>query len=287
LDFSNKRIIASLRVTAFILTYLILTILIGVFDRYLPPKAVMVILPFLSVAMPLGLVVVFRAFVDREPLRTLGLESVPAWAYELFSGFAVAACLVTVIFIAGSSFGWLTFRGHFAGGMLNATFAAVFAFLLVSNAAVAFSEELMFRGYVFFNTKSGWGVPVAVGVSSILFSLGHIFNPGFTWLVAVNLALAGVLLAYATRATGNIWWAAGFHTAWNFFQGSIFGFSVSGTSAASISMFITKVTAPAWVMGGGFGPEGGLVATAAFLAGIGLVWVVGRGRKGIEDAGAA
>lgn len=247
----------------------------------------MVILPFLAVAMPLALVVVLRVFLDRDTISSLGLEPVPTWAYEIFSGFAVAACLASIIFIAGASFGWITFRGHLTGGVFSATFVAVFAFLLTSNAVVAFSEEFMFRGYVFVNSRAGWGIPAAVGISSVLFSLGHIFNPGFTWLVAVNLVLAGVLLAYATVVTGNIWWAAGFHTAWNFFQGSIFGFSVSGTSAASISLFITKIKAPVWVMGGGFGPEGGVVATVAFLAGIGLLWIFSRTRKGNENAGTA
>jgi uncharacterized protein len=287
LDFSDKRIISALRVLAFVLAYSAAIALIVVFSRFLPSKAVDVVTLLLSVALPLALVICFRVLVDRQPIQSLGLESTSTWAYEMASGFAVAAVLASAVFIAGSSFGWLTFRGHLTGGMLNVTFIGVFIYFFASTAVVAFGEEFMFRGYIQANIKEGWGVPAAIGVSSVLFSLGHVLNPGFSWLVAVNLVLAGVLLAYATAITGNIWWAAGFHTAWNFFEGSIFGFPVSGATTGSLSVFITKIQAPAWVMGGRFGPEGGAVATAAFLTGIGLLWIFGRARKGQEDAGAA
>ena len=75
MDFSNKRIVTTFRVLVFILAYIIVSVLIGVFDRYLPPAAVMVVLPLLAVAMPLALVVIFRIFLDRKPVRTLGVES--------------------------------------------------------------------------------------------------------------------------------------------------------------------------------------------------------------------
>lgn len=287
MDFSNKRIASTLRVLAFVLAYGAGIALVVTFSRFLPTNLVNMATLLLSVALPLLLVVCFRVFVDRKPLRTLGLEPVQTWGYEMISGFAVAACLASAVFIAGSSFGWLTFRGHLTGGILNVTFAIVFIYFFAATAVVAFGEELMFRGYILTHVKEGWGVPAAIGVSSVLFSAGHLLNPGFNWLVVVNLILAGILLAFATALTGNIWWAVGFHTAWNFFEGSIFGFPVSGAASGSISVFITKVKAPVWLMGGAFGPEGGIVVTIVFLAGIGLLWVVGHGRKGRTDAGAA
>ena len=275
---------AILRVALFIVVYFASLFMIGMFDRYIPARYAGTVVPLLSVGVPLLIVVCFRVFLDRKPVRELGLEGTARWGYDAASGFAVGACLMSVLFIVAAAAGWISFRGHFNGGMVNPVFLAMMLYLFASSLFVAFSEELVFRGYILRNLTTGWGVAAAVAVSAVLFGAGHVFNPSFSWLVVGNLVLGGVLIGYGAVTTKSLWWPIGFHLAWNFFEGSVFGFPVSGVTTGYVSLFITHVKAPSWLMGGSFGPEGGLAVTVVFLAGLGIVWLTGRGRTKSANA---
>lgn len=81
----------------------------------------------------------------------------------------------------------------------------------------------------------------------------------------VNIILIGVLFAYMYLLSGNIWMCIGYHITWNYFQGNIFGFLVSGTS--SRGLLTTVIEKDTIINGGAFGPEGGLVVTFIILLG--------------------
>src|ERR1044071_9755068 len=70
---------------------------------------------------------------------------------------------------------------------------------------------------------------VAVIITSIIFSYGHLQNPnavpGFTF---ANTAIAGVWLAIAYLKTRNLWFPLGIHWAWNWTMGAVLGLPVSG-----------------------------------------------------------
>ncbi len=285
MDIHNPRFVATAKVVAFVSAYVASAFLLGMLIRFLPAGVMAVFNPVAPVLMLIVLAIVFRLFWDREPVATMGLESTPTWGFEMISGFAVGIFLISSLFAATALVGGLTFKSHFSGGMMNYAFFGILLFFFIGTLFQVFAEEIVFRGYLFVTVKKGWGMAAAVGVSSVLFGAAHIFNPGFSAFVAFNLILAGVLMALAVVVTRNIWWPLGFHLAWNFFEGYVYGFPVSGLSASPISLFITKVSAPKWLLGGGFGPEGGLAATIAFSAGI--VWLLVKLKKGTEDAGTA
>jgi membrane protease YdiL (CAAX protease family) len=285
LDTGNPRFLATIKVVAFVLAYIAAAFLLGILVRFLPANVMSIFDPIVPVLMLIILALVFRVFWDREPVATMGLESTPTWGFEFISGFAAGAALITLVFVLTALTGGLTFKSHFSGGMLNVSFFGVMAFFLIGMLFQVFAEEIVFRGYLFTTLKSGWGVAAAVALSAVLFGMAHFFNPGFSWFVAPNLILAGILLALGVAVTGNIWWPLGFHLAWNFFEGYVYGFPVSGLTASSISLFFTKVTAPAWLLGGSFGPEGGLASTIAFS--LGIVWLLFRYKRGKQHAGTA
>lgn len=285
MDRRDPRIISTVKTVAFIAAYLAAAIVLGVLVRFLPAYLMSVFNPVVPVLMLIALAVCFRVFWDRKPVATMGLEATTTWGYDFLSGFAVGLVLISLIFLITFVAGGLSFTSHFTGGMASLPFYGIMAFFLIGMLFQVFAEEIVFRGYLFVTVKSGWGITAAVGVTSFLFGAGHIFNPGFSWATAVNLVLAGIVMALGVVLTGNIWWSLGFHLAWNFFEGYIFGFPISGLTASPISIFFTKITAPAWLLGGSFGPEGGLAGTLAFAAGI--AWLVFLLMRKGKNAGAA
>ena len=127
--------------------------------------------------------------------------------------------------------------------------------------AAAF-EEMAFRGYGFQRMVDAVGPVVATAVFAGLFGAVHIRNPSVTALALVNTALSGVLLSVAYLKTRGLWLPIGLHWAWNFFMGPVFSLPVSGIRVGPM-LLRGELTGAKWLTGGAYGPEGGVVLTAA------------------------
>ena len=150
--------------------------------------------------------------------------------------------------------------------------SAFFLFLIVG-----VGEEIVFRGILFRWLDEKWGFVTALAVSSLVFGLIHIFNPGSTWWSSLAIAIeAGLLLGAAYKYAGNLWLPIGIHWAWNFTQGNIFGFAVSGGDAG-ISLIQSHVTCADILTGGAFGAEASILAP---ILGLALaIWFIVHSRK--------
>ncbi|HRA64667.1 MAG: CPBP family intramembrane glutamic endopeptidase [Caldilinea sp.] len=121
----------------------------------------------------------------------------------------------------------------------------------------------------------------AILAIAALFGWVHIRNPGASPVTAFGNALGGLMYGIAFFGGRNIWLPLGMHFAWNFFQGPIFGFSVSGLVRPSV--IVQQGVGSDLLMGGAYGPEGGLVGMAFRFVVIALVLVylyVRAGRRG-------
>ena len=142
---------------------------------------------------------------------------------------------------------------------------------LFSFLVVAVGEEVLFRGIVFRMLDQQWGTVAALILSALIFGFVHITNSNATVWSSVAIAVeAGLLLGAAYKWAGNLWLPIGIHWAWNFFQGPIFGFAVSGNGTDSLIKPV--IEGSDWLTGGSFGAEAsipafvtGLVFTALFL----------------------
>ena len=163
----------------------------------------------------------------------------------------------------------------FAGFNLNMSGIGVFLLNLLMWIPQGASEEIMFRGYMIPAFANRYKRVVAVAVSSILFSVFHSLNKGYTPLASVNLALIAVLFALIYFLTDDIWMTSAIHTAWNLTQGNIYGLQVSGNNAAnSVIMTVYDKNYSALITGGDFGPEGGLAVTIVTAACIIIVSIL-------------
>lgn len=141
-------------------------------------------------------------------------------------------------------------------------------------------EEILLRGIVFRQLEAWLGSWIALALSSALFGVLHITNPGATWFSSLAIAMeAGILLGAAYMLTRRLWLAIGIHAAWNFTQGWVFSVPVSG-GEAPLGLLITRRLGPDWLTGGDFGLEASVVAmVVATLAGvILLLMAIQRGK---------
>lgn len=152
-------------------------------------------------------------------------------------------------------------------------------------------EELVLRGGLMVSASTRMPVWGAVSLNSVLFALLHLLNSGITVLAVLNLVLFGVFASLFFLRTDSIWGIGAFHSAWNFFQGNIFGAEVSGGGMPQGSRLLEMEALPGsdLVHGGAFGPEGGVAVTALYLLAIALVlwWPRRRGASAeAAEAGA-
>jgi len=145
---------------------------------------------------------------------------------------------------------------------------------------VAVSEETFSRGYVQGLIRHHYGPKTAIVVSSLLFTILHGANPGTfdSPYPIINLILAGVIMAVAREATGGLWWPIGLHLSWNYFQGYVYGFKVSGTDSVPAVLQATD-NGPASLSGGSFGAEGSFISILVLLVGIIGVYYFYRSKK--------
>lgn len=127
------------------------------------------------------------------------------------------------------------------------------------------TEEVLARGWLFSALGAKYNILTASILSSVFFSLMHVFNAGITILAILNIFLVGVAFVLMSLFNNNIWVACGVHFTWNLFQGNIFGCPVSGNVMGNSSILSTQLTGNQLITGGKFGPEAGLVATAIIV----------------------
>jgi uncharacterized protein len=229
---------------------------------------------------------VARRLFDRRSFVSLGLALDRRALSELALGFLLAGAMQASVFGTTWAEGWLDIKGFVWQTHALGEIAATFVSLIVVFALVGWYEELLARGYWLQNLSEGlsWlrrlcdglNRPLAVLISSLVFAVGHARNPNVTWVAVVGLVGAGLLLAWAYVRTGRLWLAMGIHFGWNFFEGPVFGFPVSGVK--TMSLLEITVSGPVLWTGGEFGPEAGLVLLPALALSALAIGLVTRGR---------
>lgn len=241
------------------------------------PLVVQVLSALGSLVAALGITFAFRRFFDRRPLLDLGLRVKKGLAREVVIGLALGLGLIAFIFVIELGAGWLAFDGFAWESRAITSLAASLAGWFILFVCVAIYEELVFRGYVLQNLEYAWGPLVAALGSSVSFAVFHALNPGFGFLGWVGLIAAGLLLAYGYLVTRALWLPIAFHLAWNYAEGPLFSFPVSGLDTSGL-LEVRPVGGDSLLTGGAFGPEGGLLGLLAVALGGAILWAWGRVR---------
>jgi membrane protease YdiL (CAAX protease family) len=241
-----------------------------------------------------AVVVVAGVAIDRRRLADFGFHLDRNWWLDCAFGAALGLALMAGIFLVGVGAAWFRVTG-FAVTTAGASAVGLAVAYLVLFAAVSVAEELAVRGYLMTNLAEGLRVgPVggrvalggAVLATSALFGLLHAGNPSATAASTATIGLAGVFLAAGYALTGELAIPLGLHFTWNYAQGVLFGFPVSGLGLG-VAVVETRETGPDLVTGGPFGPEAGLLGVAAVLVGTAAIALWVRWRTGAPGPAAA
>lgn len=223
-------------------------------------------------------------WVDHRAFRDFGVHGGKRWWLDFGFGLALGALLMTFIFCSEWLVGWVTVIQPFQAANIALPFPIVILEPLIVFGVVGITEELLARGYQLRNLAEGlhfqqWGAQRAVVaawlVSSLCFGLLHVNNPHSSWHSTLALMLVGLFFGLGFVLTGELAIPIGLHITWNFFQGSVFGFPVSGRDFGNITILAIRQTGPELWTGGAFGPEAGLLGLAATVIGCCaiLLWV--------------
>ena len=206
----------------------------------------------------------FMRFIDGEKFVNLGFQT-----KNRFNNFIVGILIGLGIMAIGYEL-LIYLEEIFFLKLTFDTKELIISILLYTIVAVV--EETFFRGYVLKNLMISFNKYVALVVSSILFSLIHIFNPNVDLFSLFNLFLVGILFGLSYIYTKNLWFPIALHLSWNLFQ-SLFGFNVSGQDTYSLIEF--KINEANLINGGAFGFEGSylsIIAQIITIIGIGIYY---------------
>ena len=151
---------------------------------------------------------------------------------------------------------------------------------------VALAEETFLRGYLQFTLSRGLGQIyqrllepsranilgfwTAAAALSFVFGLGHVANSGESPLGLLSAGLIGLVFCLSLWRTGSLWWAIGFHAAWDWAQSFLYGVPDSGLMVKG-HLFATYPSGPAFLSGGLTGPEASLFLLPVLAAAVAVV----------------
>ncbi|NDV83717.1 CPBP family intramembrane metalloprotease [Bacteroides sp. 51] len=206
--------------------------------------------------------IIFLKLIDRQPVSELGMSIKGRWK-DCLAGLLFAIVLYIIGFTASLALGAIEITSISCDfGILLSTFCFYFV--------AASMEEVMVRGYIQGRLMTKMNKFLAMCIASLIFSVLHIANDNITFFALVNLFLAGLLLGASYMYTRNLWFPIFLHTAWNWIQGPILGYEVSGTKMfpSVINLHLPEENI---INGGRFGFEGSIICTVLMIIGTALI----------------
>lgn len=251
-----------------------LSLVLGVEARH--PGVIGYILVETSMLLAVLTAAVLLLRLERRPFSDLGL-SVKGHAKGLWDGFFMAALL----YLAGFGISFILGEVEVIGFQFKPLeLLGSWVFFLL----VALFEEILMRGYILGRLlHTGLNKFLSLFISAALFAFMHIFNPEIDFLPMLNLLLAGMMLGASYLYTRNLCFPISLHLFWNWIQGPILGYQVSGNDFTT-SLLTLRMPEENVLNGGAFGFEGSLICTVLMIVFTILIVWWGEKREAISLA---
>lgn len=225
----------------------------------------------------ISLLVFFRVkVIEKRSFSSIGFNK-NNWLKKYSLGFLIGLAMMSIIVLILFPFGYITVEKNPIQPVGISAIASVLVILLGWIIQGA-TEEIVTRGWLLNVLSTKYNIGVGLLISSTLFGLMHLTNPNVNYIAVINIILVGLFYGLYVIKTNDLWAVCGMHSAWNFAQGNIFGFKVSGLDVSVGSLIDLNLVESDFVTGGIFGPEAGITATFILLASIGILLFIDKKR---------
>ena len=191
------------------------------------------------------------ARLERRRIDSYGLPLNQAFTGLFWNGALLGSLTIVFVGLAMLVTGGMRLQGVALRGaeMITATVLWLIAMLLVS-----LTEEYVFRGYALQSLWCGAGFWPAALITTALFAGAHLSKPHENAIDIGMIFVLGVILCLSVQVTGSLWWAVGWHAAFDFGQFFIIG-TRNGGQVPVGRLFDATFPGPAWITGGELGTE--------------------------------
>ena len=181
-------------------------------------------------------------------------------------GFGMAFLVAAGMFTLGG----IQIHGLAASGAAVAWNAMAW---LIANVCVGVAEEFWYRSYALQTLWKSLGFWPAAALLSLLFTADHYFYKADenVWDMTTLMSLS-LLLCYSVKVTGTLWFAVGFHSAFDYMQFFVIG-TPNGAATPVGRLLDVSFSGPGWLTGGPLGTEASILMYPAIAA---LWWFVAR-----------
>jgi len=206
------------------------------------------------------------ARIEDRPFGDFGLPARRAFRQNFWVGTLWGIVSLSVLMLALRGAGAFEFGALELHGALIWKFALYYAVLFL---VTAFFEDFLMRGYSQWVLSRGMNFWPAAALLSFAFGYIHGSNPGEAKTGLVAAGLIGFFLCLTLRRTGDLWWAVGFHMAWDWGESYLYSVPDSGQVLPG-HLLNSSLHGPDWLTGGSVGPEGSYLVFVV----IGALWVL-------------
>ena len=225
----------------------------------------------------ISLLVFFRVkVIEKRSFSSIGFNK-NNWLKKYSLGFLIGLAMMSIIVLILLPFGYITIEKNPIQPVGVSAIASILVILfgwIIQGA----TEEIVTRGWLLNVLSTKYNIGVGLLISSTLFGLMHLTNPNVNYIAVINIILVGLFYGLYVIKTNDLWAVCGMHSAWNFAQGNIFGFKVSGLDVSVGSLIDLNLVGSDFVTGGIFGPEAGITATFILLASIVILLFIDKKR---------
>lgn len=237
---------------------------------------IMMLIMYYGYVILIGIMFLYWKLFQKKTLSELGFtQKVGSYITGVITGTVLVVISVLLVVLAGA----ISYNGVFEN--INNGFILLMLGGFICQGAM---EEVLCRGIVMGLLMKRTSVPVAIGLSSVMFTIPHLFNMSlsggvFIFFAIVNLFLISIVFSLLTLHYKSIWAACGFHSIWNFILYNIFGMNLSGNDEIKAAVFDMRSVGNNILNGGIYGIEASVV-TAIVLAVTVIILFVIINRKG-------
>lgn len=205
------------------------------------------------------------AIYERRRVDSYGLPIRLALRRQTFEGVAAGVILAGAVALGMIALGGMQVKGFAGSGCALALSGLAW---LGANVCVGITEEFWFRSYFQLTLWKSIGFWPASIVIALIFTAEHyFFKTGENVWDVITLVSLSLLMSYSLSRTGTLWFAVGFHFAFDYMQLFVIG-TPNGAQFPVGRLLNASFNRPAWLTGGVLGTEASFLMYPA----VALLW---------------